>query len=41
MQVIAVSLKDVLASKAHNLIGVYATGGVSNVVRYRIEGIAK
>ncbi len=41
VQVIAVSLKDILASKAHNLIGVYATSGVSNVVRYRIEGIAR
>lgn len=40
VQIIAVSLKDIIASKAHNLIGVYATDGVSNVVRYKLERVS-
>lgn len=36
-QLIVITLKDLMTAKAHNIIGVYATGGISNVVRYKLE----
>jgi chromosome segregation protein len=42
-QLIVITLKDLMTAKAHNIIGVYATGGISNVVRYKLEkeGVVK
>jgi len=40
-QIIVISLKDVMAEKADQLIGVYNRGGESRVVKLKLEEVVK
>jgi len=38
-QIIVISIKDVLAEKADQLIGVYMDRGESKIIRTKLEGV--